>query len=423
MGHRLRRVVSAATFVRLAVSIALAMIIWGFIVWETNPEISREFSNIAVTAENIPANMLIVGGMPSVSVTFRGPQDVVQDIVPSDVTASVDFSDVESLGIDEYPVQVDAPSDVRRVIVDPAVIEVELDLIVAETFPITLREDQPRPASVTSIEASAQLASIQGPKALVDQVSTIELLVDLQGTRESFTEDVPLVPLSEAGTPVEGVEVSPPTVELSVTFESTAKDVPVVVVCACIVDDQLEQTTLTTAAAIPSTIRLSGPSSALAATSAIQTVPVDISELTESGWILDVELDTATIPATVSLSDETVDVWVPITPTRLELPDIPVGVLGLNPNLEADLSSETVTVIVTGRSDVLEDPESLEIMALVDLTDINAGSYTVDVAVVVPAEVTYEQVFPGTIRVVIRTSSSTATRLRNFNDPPTGGIR
>ncbi|CAN5814075.1 CdaR family protein [soil metagenome] len=423
MGHRLRRVVSAATFVRLAVSIALAMIIWGFIVWETNPEISREFTNIAVTAENIPANMLIVGGLPSVSVTVRGPQDVVQDILPSDVTASVDLSEAESLGIDEYQVQVDVPSGVRRVIVEPAVIEAELDLIVAETFPITLREDQPRPASVTSIEASAQLASVQGPKALVDLVSTIELPVDLQGRGESFTEDVPLVPMSETGTPVEGVEVSPSTVELSVTFESTAKDVPVIVVCACIVDDRLEQITLTTSAVIPSTIRLSGPSSALAEISVVQTVPVDISELSESGWILDVELDTTPIPATVSLSDETVDVWVPITPTRLELLDIPVAILGLNPNLEVDLSTETVTVIVTGSSDVLEDPESLEIMALVDLTDFSAGSYTLEVAVVVPPGVTYEQVSPGTVRAVIRTSSSTATRLRNFNDPPTGGIR
>ena len=423
MGYRFRRIVSAATFVRLAISIVLAMFIWGFIVWETNPDVTREFSGVAVTPENIPSDMLIVGSLPTVTVTLKGPQDVMRTIVAGDVTASIDFSDATSPGIDEYDVEVQTPPGIREVIVEPSTIEVELDLIVTRTFPTTIREDEPRPASVSSIDASTQIASVQGPQALVDQVEAVELVIDVGDRRESFSEAVPLVPVSENGNPVDGVVVSPAEVEFSVTFESTVKDVPVTVVCACIVDDQLEQTVLNNATAIPSTIQLSGPSSALETVSEARTVAVDISELSESGWILDVEIDSRTIPETVNYSDQTVDVWVQVNPERIEIPDVAIKVLGLGPGLEAELSTDSVTVIITGSDEDFEASESMGLSAVVDLTDLEAGSYTVEVAVVVPPDIAYDQVFPRTVNVVLTQSSTSANRLRNIDNEPTSGIR
>ncbi|MEZ4522839.1 MAG: CdaR family protein [Thermomicrobiales bacterium] len=422
MGHRFRRLISAATFFRLAVSIILALVIWGFIVWETNPEITREFQSVPVTPTDMPANMLISGGIPPVSVTLKGPQDDMRGIVTSDITATIDLSEVAGPGIGQYNVHVDAPSSVRRVIVEPSSVEVELDLIVTRTFPVELREDEPRPASVTSIEASTEIASVQGPKALVDQVEAIELPVDLQSRRESFTEEVPLVPISASGSVVQDIEVSPATVTLSVTFESTVKNVPVIVVCACVVDERLEQRALTTAAAIPSTIRLSGPSSALTTITDIRTVPVDVSQLQESGWILDVEIDTSELPESVTISDQTVDVWVPVNPTRLELTDIPIESLGLGPGLEASLTEETVSVVVTGTNDALSEPDSLQVMAIVDLEELGVGTYTVEIEVVVPPEVSYEQVSPATVRVVIQPATTTTNR-SSLREDPSGGIR
>ncbi len=211
MGHRLRRLASAATFIRLVASVVLALVIWGFIVWETNPEITREYQSITVTPENVPPNMLIVGGIPSISVTLKGPQDVLQRVVLNDITASIDFSDANGPGIDEYPLAVDTPSGIRQVIVEPSVVEVELDLIVVRTFPIDLQENETRPVSVTSIEAATKIASVQGPKAHVDQVQSVVLPVDLQGHRESFVGNVDLIAIGANGEPVEGVEVSPST--------------------------------------------------------------------------------------------------------------------------------------------------------------------------------------------------------------------
>lgn len=423
MGLRFRRLISAATFVRLATSILLAMIIWGFIVWETNPEITRQFPNIAITAENVPVNMQIIGGLPSATVTIKGPEDVVEDIVPSNITASIDFSIVEGPGINEFKVDVNAPSGVRKVIVEPSTIEVELDLIVTRTLPISLFEAETRPASITSIDASTEVASIQGPQDLVDQVDAVILPVDLQSRRESFSESVALVPVDVNGNPVIGVEVSPATVELSVTFESTSRDVPIIVKCACIVDERLEEIELTAAAAIPSTVRLSGPSSAFANIIEVETVPIDISQLEESGWILDVELDTRNIPDSVILSNATVDVWVPIAPSQLELQDVEIQAVGLGDGLRAEIDPESVFVVVTGSRDLLDDPNSLHVVAIVDLSDLSAGSYTIDVEVAVPPGVTYENVTPESATVVISPVNSTANRLQEFFYDSTSGVR
>ena len=413
MGFRIRQLIRAGTFVRLAVSIALATIIWGFIVWETNPEITRDFQNIAVTAEDVPPDMLIVGGMPSVAVTLKGPEDVLRGLVPSDITASVSFAAVEEPGIDEYAVSVEAPSGVRKVVSDPSIVEVELDLIVTQSFEIELQEDIARPASVTSIEISSNLASVRGPQDQVDQIAAIVLPVELDNRNESFTESVTVQALGNDGEVIEDIELSPASVELSVTFEQTSRDVPVTVICACVVDDRLEEVELITAAAIPSTIRVSGPSSAIQDISEIRTVPVDISELEESGWILDVELDALALPEAVSLSDLTVDVWVPIAPSRLELADIPIKILGLGDGLEATLSDESAFVVVTGSDRALVDPQALDVMAIVDLDELPSGTFTVNVSIVVPPGISYEQVTPETVQVVLRSQSTTANRLRD----------
>ena len=407
----------------MALSVILSFIIWGFIVWETNPEISREFQGIAVTSENVPANMLIVGGLPSVAVTLRGPQDDMRGIVPSDVTASIDFADVDNPGIREYEIVVDAPREVREIVIDPGVVEIELDLIVTETFQVVLREDAVRPASLTSIDLSTEIASVRGPQAVVDQVSRIEIPLNLQGRTDSFRDDYDLVAVSEAGRPVDGIEISPESIALSVTFESTAKDVPVVVICACVIEDRLDQIVLTTAAAIPSTIRLTGPSAALSEISEVRTTAIDTSELDESGWILDVELDPTSIPESVNVSDQTVDVWVPVTPERVEVPEVDIEIVGLADGLAASLSSDTVGVVVSGSDELLQQSGPLEIMALVNLTDLDAGTYTVDVALVVPPGVSYEEVSPGTVRVEIRSSSSTSNRLRFERSEPEAGVR
>jgi len=416
MGHRIRRIISAGTFVRLTVSVLLAFIIWGFIVWETNPEITRQFPSVPVTARGVPGNMLIVGNLPTVSVTVKGPQDDMRGVVASDITAWVDFGGVDDPGINEYKVNVTAPEGARKVIVEPARIEVELDLIVTETFQVVLREDEPRPANVASIELSTQLVSIQGPEDLVSRVDAVEVLVDIGDRTESFTEPVEPVPVDAMGNPVPGVTVSPATIDLSVDFESTSKDVPVQVICACVVDNRVQEMELPTASPIPSTIRLSGPASDLASINVLRTRPIDISVLNESGWILNVELDLTDIPPTVTLPERAIDVWVPVEPSRREVSGVPIAVIGLGPGLQATLSEETATVVILGGTDL--DVLELEqrVTAVVNLSGLTPGTYSVDVGVVLLPGLTFEQVQPESVRVVIEPLTGSQARPGDFQE-------
>jgi YbbR domain-containing protein len=393
--------ISAAVFVRLAASLLLAFIIWGFIVWETNPERTRQFSALVPTAQNVPADMLIVGDLQPVTVTVKGPQDVVRGLIASDFTVIVNFENASGPGIDEYEVEVDAPSGLRKVDVEPSIIEVELDRIVTETFPVEMREDAPRPLNVTDVSLSAEQVAVQGPKALVDRVETVELPLEIGSRDESFVEEVAPVPVDSLGERIQGVSLSPAAVEVNVTFETTSKDVPVVVICACIVEGQLQEVELDDASPIPSTVRISGTASALEEINSISTLPIDTAGLDSAGWILDVELDIASLPGTIALSEQAVDVWIPVDPGRQQISDVEIGLLNADPSLAVRFSTRTVSIVVSGTVDDVQELDPAALKAVVDVAGLGPGTYTLDVQVVVPSGLTYENVDPDTVQVTI----------------------
>jgi YbbR domain-containing protein len=409
--------------VRLAASILLSFIIWGFIVWETNPERSRQFSGIVPVSENIPADMLIVGELPEVTVTVKGPQDIVRALVASDFQVTIDFQNASGPGIDEYAVAVDAPSGLRQVTVEPSAIEVELDRIVSESFPVEMREAELRPLSVTEVSLSTERVAVQGPKALVDRVEAVEVPLVIGSRDESFVEDVTPITLDSLGERVQGVSLTPSTIEVAVTFETTSKDVGVVVMCACVEDGELREIELEDASPIPSTVRISGTASVLDGIESIRTVPIDTAGLESAGWILDVQLDLAEISGSVTLSDQAVDVWIPVDPGRQQISEIPIGLLNADPEYSVRLATRSVTVVVSGTVDDVQQLDPASLKAIVDVAGLAPGNYTLDIQVVVPPGLTYENVEPATVQVTVERAAQFENQINELGRDPLQNIR
>jgi YbbR domain-containing protein len=423
MGLRLRRLINAAVFLRLAASILLSFIIWGFIVWETNPERTRQFSGVVPVSENIPADMLIVGELPEVTVSVKGPQDIVRVLVASDFQVTIDFQNASGPGIDEYAVAVDAPSGLRQVTVEPSAIEVELDRIVTESLPVEMREAEPRPLSVTEVSLSTERVALQGPKALVDRVEAVEVPLVIGSRDESFVEDVTPIALDSLGERVQGVNLTPSTIEVAVTFETTSKDVAVLVICACVEDGQLQEIELEDASPIPSTVRISGTASVLDGIESIRTVPIDTAGLESAGWILDVELDLADVPGAVTLSEQAVDVWIPVDPGRQQISEIPIGLLNADPEFSVRLAAPTVTVVVSGTVDDVRQLDPASLKAVVDVAGLAPGNYTLDIQVVLPPGLTYENVEPATVQVTVERAAQIENQINELGRDPLQTVR
>lgn len=421
MGSRIRRLASIDQITRIVISLVLAFVVWGFISWETNPEVDRTVQGIAIEVRNLPDDMQLVGELAPVSVTLKGPENLMNRTNSSEIVAYIDLADVTSIGRSEHAIQVDAPSGLRVIDPDPDRVEIVLDALITRTFPVETVEAAPRPPNVSNVSIDPTSAEVSGTRQQVLQVDHLETSIEITGESESFTKVSPILAVDSNGNVVEGVTVTPDQVSVTVTFSTTGKFVPVTVVCACIEDNQVSVEQFPEAAAIPSTVRITGPDNVISGITELLTTPIDISNLTESDWILDVELDTSKVPAGVTVSDTKVDVWVPIEQERLIFDSIQIIAVNLGEGLEATIDPGRVSFAVQGAAEELEQLEGVEPLAIVDATDRGPGSYRVNVEIVVPAGLSYESVEPTEVQLTITeqaASTEEPTTSRELNSRP-----
>lgn len=395
---------------RIIISVLLALVVWGFISWETNPEVERTIPDVPVEARNVPENMQLVGELPTVAVTLKGPEDVMAGLSNTEISAYVNLEDVQSVGVTEQQVEVAAPSGLRVATADPSTISVELDAVITETFPIQLVETAPRPPNVASVTVSPEAAEVRGSRQEVSRVDRVIAEVTIGAETESFTKQVPTKAVTSDGTVVSDVTIEPAQATVDVTFSTTGKFVPITVMCACVQNNEVSVVTFPEAAAIPSTVRITGPENLVSEITEIRTKPIDITNLTESDWVLDVELDLTGIPNGVTVTETKVDVWVPIEQERLIFDNVPIEVVNLADGLQATVTPGRVTFAVRGSSEELQQLEGTTPLAIVDAKDREAGSYRVTVRVVVPPELTYEGVEPAEVQLTITPETGNQAR-------------
>ncbi len=218
---------------------------------------------------------------------------------------------------------------------------------------------------------------------------------------DSFTDNFDLIALGSDGNEVEDVTIQPQSIEVEVTFRTTERFVPVSVVCSCISDGNLEIQEFPEAAAIPSTVRVSGPEDALSEITSIPTQPVDVSGLTSAGWVLDVELDLSDISNEVEVDETTVDVWVPIEQQRLTFEEVEIEAVNVPDGFRAIVTPSLVSFVVGGTPEALEEFEGATPTAVVDVDGRESGSYRLEVRVLLPPGLSYDDVEPSMADVTI----------------------
>lgn len=404
MGSRIRRLITPGSILRLIGSIILAFIVWGFVVWETNPERTRQFNEVPIETVGLAPNMEITNEIPTATIVIKGPESVVEDVTSAMVSAYVDLSGMTTPGTAEYEVHADTPSGLRKVLIKPEKVTLDVAIIETRTFAVDVAEPGERPANVSGITVSQDLVQVIGSRENVEKVASVQVEIDYRGQTESFQVEARTIPVDEAGNVVPGVRVDPPTVTVDVHYEITEKALDVVVYCACVTDGNLQVQPFPEAVAIPSTVTVTGPSPVISELNEIHTQPIDIAGLSQSGWILEVDLDETSLPAGVQLQETTVDVWVPIQAQRVTFSDVPIQVININPEYRTTLSEERVSFEVDGPQDVLDAISGTTPLAIVDGQQRGPGTYRVSVQVVLPPGVSYTNLEPAQVDLtVIRT--------------------
>jgi YbbR domain-containing protein len=243
---------------------------------------------------------------------------------------------------------------------------------------------------------------VSGPESLVNQVSEVRAEMDISGARESITKEAPLVPVDQNGQRVTGVTLEPNVVTLfqSISQSGGYRDVAVKVET---VGQVASGYRLTSISVYPPTVTVfsSNPELVAEMPGFVSTQPLDLTEANddiETHLVLD-------LPEGVTFvsEEQTVEVQVGIAAIESSISlQIPVSIVGLGSGLSAEISPETVDVIISGPTLVLEQLKPADIVIVVNLADLGAGTHLVVLqAVTIPERVVIDAIVPESVEVTI----------------------
>lgn len=267
-------------------AVVMAILLW-FIVSSSNPAqvVTRQFGPISVTEasltrSNLTASSVVPG---TITVTIKGSPRGVESAKIQDFTAFVDLSSIAHAGTYSLPVHVSAPTGTSLVSVVPKNVVVTVEKIGTRKLPVSLRIlGTPSPGyELKSSSASVKTATINGPTTELDLVRNLIADVSVGGHSSGFQEQVILLPVNKHGQVVPHVQVSPNLVAASVSIAAIPphKTVPVVVKYT---GSPATGYTIQHISVSPTSVEITGTTSALSGVTAIDTQPVSVSGQTSS---------------------------------------------------------------------------------------------------------------------------------------------
>jgi YbbR domain-containing protein len=391
----------------LLLAIILAVSVWVFAVTAADPNEVR--SPFAVTLEIVgqDPSLIITSEIPSViEVTLRAPRSVWDQLTAQEnpIRAILDLS---NLSAGEHTVQVqiqisDRPTQI--VLTNPPSVTLHLERIESRTFPIDLSLSGQPAVGYQAGDAVIDPVEVivSGPESLVDQAVRARINVDLAGVRESIDQAIMVQILDSRNAIIEGLTVNPDSIHVTVPVSQQGgfRDVAVKVVVSGQVAAGYRLENISVFPPVI-TIFASNPELVNSLPGVVETQPLNLQDARE-----DISTRLAlTLPENITIvGPQNVEVQVGISPiqTSLTLLNQLINVAGLSEGLTAQVSPQTVDVIISGPLPVLDALTPQDVIVTVDVTGLVTGTYqltpTVDVLV---DNVIAESILPGTIAVVI----------------------
>jgi len=400
----------------LLLALVLAVSVWISAVTAADPDEQR--SPLAVPLEIVgqDSSLVITNEIPStIEVTLRAPRSVWDQLTAAEqpIRAILDLSDFSA---GEHTADIQIQISVRPaqiVLSNPGSVSVILERLATQSFPIDLSLSGQPAVGYQAGDAIIEPAEliISGPESLVNQIARARVLVSLDGARESIDQAISVQVLDAQNAPISGVSVNPESIHVTIPVSQQGgfRDVAVKV----IVTGQIAAGyRLENISVFPPVITVfaSDPELVNALPGVVETQPLDLQDAKEN---ISTRL-ALTLPENITVVGvQTVEVQVGISPiqTSLTLLNQIINVTGLQEGLIAQVSPQTVDVIISGPLPVLDALTPQDIIITVDVTGLAAGVYQLTPTVeVLVGNVLVESILPGTIEVVLSIPGSPTPR-------------
>jgi YbbR domain-containing protein len=389
----------------LLLSFVLAVTVWVASVVAQDPTVEREMDEPIPISYTPPSDGLLVVGDPptEVRLTIKAPESVWQEISPETITVEVDLAGLQA-GVHSLELN---PSyslkPLRIVSVDPETTLVKLEPELSLVLPVTVRMIGD-PAITYDAEdpvVNPEEATVVGPTSLVTDIVELRADVNVAGTSQDIEQTISLVAIDENDETVEGVEITPDPVTVSIPIVQSNRFRLLSVIPDLVGSPAAGYRTIAFTV-IPNEILVttSDPSAFDSLAGFLETETIDISGATETvDQIVLLDLPPEITPAT----DQTVRVIVTIVPIETSKTfDLPVEVQNLAPGLAAIPSPERVTLLLEGPLTILDELQPEDVRVVLNLVGFDVGLYE-DISpevIIASEEITFE-IFPSTVGVEI----------------------
>ena len=407
--------------VRLGLSFVAALALWGFVTVTQNPEdrkiydVPIEVRNLPVGAVIIDANGLIQTTLGTTPVEVWAAKNTLSQLRDGDIRAVVDLTNA-TVALQKIPIVVTSTrNDIGYMTFKHAVtsLDVRVDLLKTITIPVVINNRQFNNPGIgveilaPTIPLSQRMVSVYGPQTLIKRIKEARVNVDINGSvTASYTNALPVTLIDGGDKLINGLTITPDKVDISIEIKQKIGAKEVVV---------LPQVTGFVAAGFrlrdvrvnPLLVSITGSSEILEKTTNVQTVPIDINDLTKSvsrtveinfpeGILpLDATSKNIEVGLIVEQNQQSIRLQVPVV---IELRDVPADVeVRANPaivmievimsssamqrrsvnNILAEVSVGTWDDGNTMRLVQLTIPDDIRLMSdipVVQLTRINGGS-------------------------------------------------
>ena len=394
----------------LLLALVLGFAVWMSAVTAADPDETRTPLTVPLEIIGQDPSLIITNDIPaSVEVSLRAPRSIWEQLTTQEnaVRAIIDFS---TLSAGEHDLRVQILISVRPVqiiFVNPPTVTVKLEPLAVQTLPVSLSlSGQPAigyQAGEVTLEPTEVI--ISGPQSLVDQVARARVFINLDDVRESIEQAMQIEIVDEKNVPLEGITINPESVRINIPLSQQGgfRDVAVKVV----VHGQVAAGyRLENISVFPPVITVfaEDPELVSALPGVVDTQPLELQDAKQD---ITTRL-TLNLPENVTLvgteGAQTVQVQVAISPiqTSVTLPNIPIKLIGLSDALAAQISPQTVDVIISGPLPVLEVLTPQDITVTVDVTGLDIGTHQLTPKLETLVEnVSAESILPGTVEVIL----------------------
>ena len=366
----------------LLLSIAIAIVVWGFVIQTENPTTQLVISNVPVTLQNentLTVNNLAISGDRNytIKVVLEGKRTDVFGTKQSDIEATADLSACVK-GENHVAVSVYVPGSAKVTETIPAKITITVDPLVTESKPV--KAEYPGEAgannTVGDVSISPETVDVTGPEAEVAAIEYIKAIVPY----DQITTAGGMIRAEISAVASDGKLVSNVTLENNYVYVTARLDEVRTVPLSVEVIGKLSEYYDLQSSNIPNTIVIQGPASEIKDLSGITAEPIDISRLTSTTRIRIIPK----LPKNVTVAAESKNLVavfniVELESAVFEYDSSEILLENLGEAKAPVLSDSAIKVTVIGDRDVLEGMSKESVILYVDCSKIDSSTSTLPI--------------------------------------------